>query len=124
MAVQTETPAEAVPPHRRGDGSADRMKIAVITPDGQYSITLRFDGTDDWKREIHRSGWSRPGTPPLNWSKITRIYVNGRGTRSVDVEKITLIGGVKSIHLEESRPLGGVVRAGLGVPFTYPARFL
>ncbi len=84
----------------RGDGSAGRMQIYAVTPDGQYAITLRFDGTRSWQTEIHPSGWSRPGTPPLDWSKITRVYVNGQGTQSVDLEKITLVAGVKPIHLE------------------------
>jgi hypothetical protein len=87
----------------RGDGSAGRMQVYAVTPDGQYAISLRFDGTRTWKSEIHRSGWSRRSTPPLDWSKITRIYVHGSGTQFVDIDKITLIGGVKRIHLEENR---------------------
>lgn len=98
----------------RGDGSAGRMQIYAVTPDGQYAITLRFDGTKTWKTEIHRSGWSRPGTPPLDWSKITKIYVHGSGTRAVDIEKITLVGGVKRIHLEEQHAPVGLGDLNLG----------
>ncbi len=87
----------------RRDGSAGRMQVYAVTPRGQYAISLRFDGTQTWTSEIHRSGWSRPGTPPLDWSEITRIYVHGSGTQFVDIEKITLVGGVKRIHLEENR---------------------
>lgn len=97
----------------RGDGSAGRMQVYAVTTDGQYAISLRFDGTTTWKSEIHRSGWSRRGTPPLDWSKITRVYVHGSGTQSVDIEKITLVGGVKRVHLEES---------GLDARLVYPRR--
>lgn len=98
----------------RGNGSAGRMRLPVVTPDGNYSIALRFDGTKSWKTEIHRSGWSRRGTPPVDWSKITRIYVHGSGTQAVDIEKITLVGGVKRIHLEEQPLRDGVGVASLG----------
>jgi len=91
----------------RGDGSAGRMQIYAVTPTGQYAISLRFDGTKTWKSEIHRSGWSRPGTPPLDWSKITRIYVHGSGTQFVDIDRIAIVGGVKRIHLGENRSSAG-----------------
>jgi len=85
----------------RGDGASNRMTLQVSTPQGQYAIALRFDGKRTWQTHTYRSGWSRRGTPPLDWSKITRIYAGGGGTRAVDIEKITLVGGVKRIHLEE-----------------------
>jgi hypothetical protein len=86
----------------RGDGSAGMMDIKTVTEEGQYSIALRFDGTGEWKTEIHRSGWARKGTPPINWSKLLRLYVSGSGTRHVDIESITLVGGLKPIYLEET----------------------
>ena len=85
----------------RGDGSTGWMRLSAITPEGQYSIALRFDGTKTWKTEIYRTGWSRPGTPPIDWSKLTRLYVHGKGTQHVDIRQITLVGGARPIHLEE-----------------------
>ena len=85
----------------RGDGISSLMKLYAVTPDGLYVIALRFDGKGTWQKEIYRSGWSR-SKRPLDWSKIEHIYFGGGGTRAVEIEKITLVGGVKRIHLEKS----------------------
>jgi len=87
----------------RGDGSASRMTLYADTPDGHYAMSLPFDGKRTWQTRTFRSGWARRGTPPLDWARITRVYLGGSGTRAIDIEKITLVGGVRRIHLTENR---------------------
>jgi len=100
----------------RGDGASSAMKLYADTPDGHYAIALRFDGKQTWQKEIYRSGWSRKGTPPLDWSKITRVYFGGGGSRAIEVRKIALVGGVKRIYLDEERLPSAVAMPSNTVP--------
>lgn len=88
----------------KGDGSKNKMSVKLLTESGTdkangYVATL-FLGSTDWRREVLTGFWKREGTPPLDLSKLLRLYVAGSGTRTVTIAAISLLAGRRGIYLE------------------------
>lgn len=97
---------EALEVWYRGDGSKDKasIQVRVIGEDGVnygYSTPL-FLGSADWQRVVLRGFWKRRGHPPLDLSRIERLYIAGHGTHTIAVDSIRLLEGRRRIHLEPS----------------------